>query len=156
MRTVNSYSGGNQPYWTFLGVDQLDALIFGCGRLPNMLIEYLQQEGYNITVIASEQNPLIELEKKYSISTILIKDPLIQDYLHEANMSIAEMFFALSSCDNTNIMLSQIAKHLFNVNTVICHIEDPNLHDIYSELGLDVIGKSDSQLYQKTINLIEA
>ena len=156
MQTANSYSGENQPYLTFVRVDTLDALIFGCGRLSIMVLEYLQKQGCNVTVLDSEQNPLIELEKKYTIQTILIKDPVIQDYLQEANIRIAEMFFGLSRCDHTNILLSQIAKHLFNISTVICHIEDPSLHDIYSQLGLKVVGKSDSQLYQKTIDLLEA
>ena len=44
---------------------------------------------------------------------------------------------------------------IFDVKTVICRIEDPELNEIYSELDLKVIGKADRQLYLETTNLIE-
>ena len=155
MRDANLYSGGNPPCQTFVGINPLNALIFGCDILTDLLIKYLQHHGYNVTVVAYEQDLLIDLERKYTLPTILIKDHIIQDYLQESNVKNVDMFLALSTDDHTNVMLAQEAKHLFDVKTVICRIENPELNEIYSELGLTVIGKSDSQLYLEITNLIE-
>ena len=133
----------------------MNALIFGCDILTDLIIKYLQPHGYIVTVVAYEQDLLIDLERKYTLATILIKDHVMQDYLQESNVKNVDMFLAVSTNDHTNVMLAQEAKHLFDVKTVICRIEDPELNEIYSELGLKVIGKSDSQLYLEITNLIE-
>ncbi len=133
----------------------MNTLIFGCDIHTDLIIKYLHPQGYNVTVVAYEQDLLEDLERNYTLPTILIKDPIMQDYLQEANIRNTDMFLALSTDDHTNVLLSQVAKHLFDVKTVICRIEDPALNEIYSELGLKVIGKYDSQLYLETINLIE-
>ena len=124
--------------------------------LTDLIINYLQPNGYNVTIVAYEQDLLIDLERQYALSTILIKDHIMQDYLQESNVKNVDMFLALSTDDHTNIMLSQVAQHLFDVKTVICRIEDPTLNEIYSELDLKVIGKSDRQLYLEITKLIEA
>ena len=133
----------------------MNALIFGCDILTDLIIKYLQPHGYIVTVVAYEQDLLIDLERKYTLPTILIKDHLMQDYLQESNVKNVDMFLALSTDDHTNVMLAQEAKHLFDVKTVICRIENPELNEMYCELGLTVIGKSDSQLYLEITNLIE-
>ena len=133
----------------------MNTLIFGCDIHTDLIIKYLHPQGYNVTVVAYEQDLLEDLERNYTLPTILIKDPIMQDYLQEANIRNTDMFLALSTDDHTNVLLSQVAKHLFDVKTVVCRIEDPALNEIYSELGLKVIGKYDSQLYLETINLIE-
>ena len=133
----------------------MNALIFGCDILTDLIIKYLQPHGYNVTVVAYEQDLLIDLERKYNLPTILIKDHIMQDYLQESNVKNVDMFLSLSTDDHINLMLAQEAKHLFDVKTVICRIENPELNEMYSELGLTVIGKSDSQLYLEITNLIE-
>ena len=133
----------------------MNALIFGCDILTDLIIKYLQLNGYNVTVVAYEQDRLIDLERKYTLPTIMIKDHIMQDYLQESNIKNVDMFLALSADDYTNVMLAQVAKYLFDVKTVICRIEDRELNELYSELDLKVIGKSDSQLYLETIHLIE-
>ena len=155
MHNANLYSGGNPPCQTFLGINPLNTLIFGCEILTDLITKYLQSRGYNVTVVAYERDLLIDLERKYTLPTILIKDQIMQEYLQESNINNADMFLALSADDHTNVMLAQVAKYLFDVKTVICRIEDPELNEIYSELDLTVIGKSDSQLYLETTNLIE-
>ena len=155
-RDANLYSGENPPCQTFLGTNPLHALIFGSDILTDLMIKYLQPHGYSVTVVGYERDLLIDLERKYTVPTILIKDPIMQDYLQESNIKNVDMFLALSVDDYTNVMIAQVAKHLFDVKTVICRIEDPDLNEIYSELDLMVIGKSDNQLYLETTNLIEA
>ena len=152
---ANLYSGENQPYQRSVGINPLNALIFGCDILTDLIVKYLQSHGYHVTIVDPEQDILIDLERKYTLPTILIKDHIMQDYLQESNIRNVDMFLALSTDDHTNVMVSQIAKHLFDVNTVICRIENPTLHEIYSQLGLQVIGKSDINLYEETTNLIE-
>ena len=49
------------------------------------------------------------------------------------------MFMALSGVDTLNALTGQMAKHLFQVPTVVCRIDDPTLQEMYEELGIVAI-----------------
>ena len=75
--------------------------------------------------------------------------------MQEGDIEITEVFLAISDRDHQNVLVAQIAKHIFNVGTVICRLENPQLQQLYAGLGLKVIGTSTSGLYQETRQLIE-
>ena len=77
----------------------MNTLIFGCDIHTDLIIKYLHPQGYNVTVVAYEQDLLEDLERNYTLPTILIKDPIMQDYLQEANIRNTDMFLALSTDD---------------------------------------------------------
>ena len=66
----------------------------------------------------------------------------MQDYLQESSIDHCDVFLAMSSDDHQNILVSQIAKHIYNVPKVVCHLDSPQLQVMYAALGLDVIGYS--------------
>ena len=66
----------------------------------------------------------------------------MKDYLQEGGIDHADVFLAMSDDDHQNILVSQIAKHIFNVPKVVCHLDSPQLQVIYAGLGLDVVGYS--------------
>ncbi|MCH7714301.1 MAG: TrkA family potassium uptake protein, partial [Chloroflexi bacterium] len=41
--------------------------------------------------------------------------------------------------EHQNILTSQIAKHIFNVQKVVCRLEDPELQRLYSEMDLEIV-----------------
>ncbi len=75
--------------------------------------------------------------------------------MQEGDIEITEVFLAISDRDHQNVLVAQIAKHIFNVGIVICRLESPQLQQLYAGLGLKVIGTSTSSLYQETRQLIE-
>ena len=79
------------------------------------MIKYLQPHGYSVTVVGYERDLLIDLERKYTVPTILIKDPIMQDYLQESNIKNVDMFLALSADDHRNVMLAQVALSLIHI-----------------------------------------
>src|SRR5207249_3536792 len=60
-----------------------------------------------------------------------------QDVLVRAGIEQADVFIAVTSGDNTNIMASQIARERFHVGRVLTRIVDPIRAHVYHELGLD-------------------
>ena len=53
-----------------------------------------------------------------------------------AGVREADAFIALTQGDNRNLMASQMAKHLFNVETVVTRVYDPLRAELYGRLGL--------------------
>jgi Trk K+ transport system NAD-binding subunit len=130
-------------------------MIFGCGTLTDLLVPYLRQAGHLVTVLTDDADALERLRKEYQVQGVYITEPLMQDYLQEGDIEITEVFLAISDSDHQNALVAQIAKHIFNVGTVICRLENPQLQQLYAGLGLKVIGTSTSGLYQETRQLIE-
>jgi Trk K+ transport system NAD-binding subunit len=76
------------------------------------------------------------------IKGIFIADPMMHDYLQEAHVDVAELFLALSDDEHQNALVSQVAKHIYNVPQVVCRLDNPQLQQLYSGLGLKVVGFS--------------
>jgi len=130
-------------------------MIFGCGTLTDLLVPYLKQAGHLVTVLTDDADALERLRGEYQVKGVYITEPLMQDYLQEGDIEIAEVFLAISGRDHQNVLVAQIAKHIFNVGTVICRLENPQLQQLYAGLGLKIIGTSTSGLYEETRQLID-
>ena len=67
---------------------------------------------------------------------------MMQDYLQEGGIDHADVFLAMSADAHQNILVAQIAKHIFNVPKVVCHLGNSELQVMYAALGLEVVGYS--------------
>ena len=117
-------------------------LIFGCNRLSNSLVAGFAGEGNQITVLGGQRDCLESVATHFGVRVILTAEPMMQDYLQEGGIDHADVFLAMSGDDHENILASQIAKHIYNVPKVVCHLGSPQLQVMYAALGLDVVGYS--------------
>ena len=117
-------------------------LIFGCNRLSSSLVADLARDLNEITVLGSEQDSLEMVATQSGVKVVLTAEPIMKDYLQEGGIDHADVFLAMSEDDHQNILVSQIAKHIFNVPKVVCHLSSPELQVMYAGLGLDVVGYS--------------
>ena len=117
-------------------------LIYGWGQLAASAIRDLVGEDMEITVLGKERSRLERLSAYPGVTVALLTEPVMQNYLLEAGISQADAFLALSDDDHENLLLAQVAKQIFNVPRVVCHVENPQLQVLYSALGLNVVGYS--------------
>ena len=117
-------------------------LIFGCNRLSSSLVADLARDLNEITVLGSDRDSLESVATQSSVKVVLTAEPMMKDYLQEGGIDHADVFLAVSDDDHQNILVSQIAKHIFNVPKVVCHLDSPQLQVMYASLGLDVVGYS--------------
>ena len=117
-------------------------LIFGCNRLSSSLVADLARDLNEITVLGSDRDSLESVATQSSVKVVFTAEPMMKDYLQEGGIDHADVFLAMSDDDHQNILVSQIAKHIFNVPKVVCHLGSPQLQVMYAGLGLDVVGYS--------------
>ncbi len=117
-------------------------LIYGWGQLAASAIQDLSAQDVEITVLGRQRSRLERLSAYSGVTATLIAEPAMQDYLLESGISHADAFLALSDDDHENLLLAQIAKHMFNVPKVVCHVENPELQFMYTKMGLNVVGSS--------------
>ena len=117
-------------------------LIFGCNRLGSNLVEDLSGRDADITVLGDDRDCLERIAGLQGVRVILTAEPMMQDYLQEGGIDHSDVFLAMSGDDHHNVLVSQIAKHIYNVPKVVCHLDSPQLQVMYAALGLDVVGYS--------------
>ncbi|MEA3494190.1 MAG: TrkA family potassium uptake protein [Candidatus Margulisiibacteriota bacterium] len=113
-------------------------IIVGCGRVGSELAQILSQEGHNVVIIDKNSKSFKRLGPDFNGISItgIGFDP---DILKRAGVERADALAAVTNGDNSNIMVSQIAKKIYNVPRVITRIYDPLRADIYKKFGLNTI-----------------
>ncbi len=117
-------------------------VIVGCGRLGASIAHSLLHEEHRIHILDTDQGNFQRLRQDPVSSGRIV--PIVGDGtlfadLRNAQIEDAEIFIAVSGRDTQNALASQIAKHIFEVPTVICRMNDPDRKEMYDSLGLTAI-----------------
>jgi trk system potassium uptake protein TrkA len=113
-------------------------VIMGCGRVGARLARMFDQEGHTVAVIDLNSEALLRLGENFNGVTI-VGTGIDEDVLKHAGIEQADVFLALTSQDNPNIMAAQIADLRFKVPRVITRIYDPAREDTFHDMGMETI-----------------
>jgi len=113
-------------------------VIMGCGRLGAQIATQLSVKDYDVVVIDEEPQAFEQLGTGFNGMTV-IGTGIDLEVQKKAGVDNADVFAALTSDDNTNIMAAQVAKEIFKVPKVIARIYDPKREYVYHQLGLESI-----------------
>lgn len=116
----------------------MNILLVGCGKVGSKLAVALSSDGHEVTVIDSDKSNFKLLPSDFSGYTT-VGIPIDLDVLRRAGIENCDAVAVVSSDDNTNIMVSQVAKEIFNIPIVITRIYDPAREDLFSHFGLKTI-----------------
>ena len=107
----------------------------GCGRVGSTVAGRLDADGHDVTIIDLDTQAFLRLPGSFAGERL--RGSGIDDRtLVAAGVREADAFIALTQGDNRNLMASQMAKHLFNVETVVTRVYDPLRAELYGRLGL--------------------
>jgi trk system potassium uptake protein len=120
-------------------------LIVGAGRVGSSLARTFIREGHDVSCLDEDPESHARLEigmdeawedtgGRFTVGT-----GLEIEALKAAGIDRADVFFAATDGDNTNIVIAQIAKRRFNVPTVIARILDPLRAEWYERQGVHTI-----------------
>lgn len=125
------------------------ALIVGGGRVGSGVAKTLLREGWEITIVDESKEALVRLGEEYA-GEFVHGPGLDVDLLKEAGIERADVFVASTDGDNTNLVISQIARLQFNVPYVVARIQDPDRARFFSEqLSLQTVSPTTT-----TINML--
>jgi len=110
----------------------------GCGRVGGRLALMFDREQHQVSVIDLHAGAFERLGPDFQGITI-VGTGIDEDVLKSAGIEQADVFLALTSQDNPNIMAAQIAQLRFKVPRVVTRIYDPPREDTFHDLGLETI-----------------
>jgi trk system potassium uptake protein len=113
-------------------------VIVGCGRVGSTLARELISLGNTVAVIDRRADAFLRLGDEFAGQTIvgIGFDP---DVLVAAGIERASALAAVTSGDNSNIMIARVARERFKIQSVVARIYDPKRAEIYERLGIATV-----------------
>jgi trk system potassium uptake protein len=113
-------------------------LIAGCSRLGASIASMFSSRGKEVVVLDLEEKSFKSISGDYSGFSV-VGDATDIDVLKEAGAEKADLLVAATDDDNTNIMISEIAKNILGIPKVISRIYDTEKEIVYREFSIDTI-----------------
>lgn len=113
-------------------------VIIGCGRLGANVAAMFSRRGNDVVMIDKDGDSFRKLSPEYSGFSVEA-DATDIDALKKADIDKACILVAVTDNDNVNIMVSQIARVIFNIPKVIARLYDADKEKINSEHSIHTI-----------------
>jgi len=113
-------------------------VVVGCGRVGSGLARILEDQDHTVAVIDKQTKAFRRLPEGFGGRTIQGVG-FDRDRLREAGIEEAGALAAVTSGDNSNIMVARTAREVFGLDRVIARIYDPRRAAIYEKLGIPTI-----------------
>lgn len=116
----------------------MHVVVMGCGRTGSRLATRLDREGHSVAVIDKDRTAFHLLGLEFG-GLVVEGIGFDSEVLVNAGIERADVYIAVSSGDNSNIVSSVIAKDVFHVPRVITRIYDPRRAVIYRRFGIPTV-----------------
>ena len=118
------------------------AAIMGCGQIGSSIASTLAEDGWSLHMIdidpaAFSLLPAGMVDDGHIVA--IVGDGTLESDLRKASAQDADVFVAVSGKDARNALAAQIAKHVLQVPTVICRVNDPAAKEMYEQFGIVTI-----------------
>jgi trk system potassium uptake protein len=111
------------------------ALVIGCGRVGSSVALELNRQGWDVTAIDEKEDVLQRLGENWS-GGFVVGHGMDMAVLREAGIEEADAVVVATDGDNTNLVIGQMAKKRFNIETTVVRVLDPARAALYEDLGL--------------------
>lgn len=117
----------------------LSVLIAGGGKVGMYLAKILLTEGHRVTILEDNKNDLDKLRKEFSSSHLIEGNPTNPHDLSVAGISSVDVVAAVTRFDETNLVITSLAKFEFKVKRTIARVNIPKNAWLFTkEMGVDV------------------
>ena len=116
----------------------MHVVIVGCGRVGSSLAHSLVDGGHTVAIIDRRPEAFARLGDGFA-GQIVTGIGFDRDTLREAGIERADAVAAVTSGDNSNILIARVARETFEIRRVVARIYDPRRATIYQRLGISTV-----------------
>ncbi len=113
-------------------------IVIGYGRVGSQAVRRLSMENHHLTVIDKDRQ-VLERAARDVRARVVFGDATDPELLREAGAEKADVVFALTRHENTNLMAAQIAKSLFKVPRVVAVVYDTQREQSFHAAGIETL-----------------
>jgi len=116
----------------------MHVIVVGCGRVGSEVASHLAGSEHDVIVIDRRLEAFRRLGDGFKGQT-MVGVGFDRDVLTEAGITPASAVAAVTSGDNSNILIARVARETFGVKHVVARIYDPRRASIYERLGIATV-----------------
>lgn len=116
----------------------MHVVVVGCGRVGAGLAGAIEGLGHTVAVVDRRPPAFDRLPEDFSGSRV-VGVGFDRDRLRAAGVEQAGAVAAVTSGDNSNILIARVARETFGIERVVARIYDPRRAAIYERLGIPTI-----------------
>lgn len=120
----------------------MKVIIAGCGRVGSLLAVALADDGVDVTVIDAEPEAFTRLPDDFA-GQVLRGIVFDRATLEIAGIERADVFVAVTSGDNSNIVSARTARERYGVPHVVARIADPIRAEIYRRFDVHTVAAAE-------------
>jgi trk system potassium uptake protein len=113
-------------------------VIVGCGRVGSSLAHSLVAANHTVAIIDRNAEAFGRLGEGFTGQTVN-GIGFDRDQLKVAGIERADAVAAVTSGDNSNILIARVARETFGIERVVARIYDPKRATIYQRLGISTV-----------------
>ena len=116
----------------------MNILIAGCGTVGSTLAMKMSRAGHTVCIVDRNAETFNNLDDDFDGMTV-VGNPIDQDVLRRCGIEGCDAVAAVTTFDNVNVVLSQVAKEVFHIQKVLTRIYDPTREPVFASMGLQII-----------------
>lgn len=116
----------------------MHVIVVGCGRVGSEVAVNLASADHDVVVIDRRVSAFRRLGEDFA-GTTMVGVGFDRDVLTEAGITPDCAVAAVTSGDNSNILIARVARETFGVKRVVARIYDPRRASIYERLGIATV-----------------
>ena len=113
-------------------------IVVGCSEVGYHLTKALLASGHEVVVVEKDRDRYQLLNDELG-SVAFAGDGTDERTLRRAGITRADVLVAVAGRDETNLVICQMTKHIFQVPRTMALIKDPKNEPIFHVLGVDVV-----------------
>jgi trk system potassium uptake protein TrkA len=114
------------------------AVVIGSGRVGSSVAKGLAADGWDVVVVDEEEDALGRLGPAWR-GGFVVGHGMDVTVLEEAGVGEVDAAVVATNGDNTNIVIGQLLKQRYGVETVVVRLLDPARAKFYSDRGMSVV-----------------
>ena len=116
----------------------MHVIVVGCGRVGSSLALQLTKAGHTVAIIDRKGDAFNRLPADFA-GQVITGVGFDRDRLIEAGVQHADALAAVTSGDNSNVLIARVARETFGIDKVVARIYDPRRAAIYERLGIATV-----------------
>jgi trk system potassium uptake protein TrkA len=116
----------------------MHVVVVGCGRVGSGLAGALESQGHSVAIIDKRESAFRRLPANFS-GQALVGVGFHRPLLVSAGIEKADALAAVTSGDNSNILVARVAREAFGIERVVARIYDARRAAIYERLGIPTV-----------------
>lgn len=126
-------------------------IIVGGGRVGTSLASHLAADGHDVVIVERNQE-IANVLKADTTFFVVSGDGTDAQNLEDAGASKADVLFAVTGDDNTNLVAVQVGDHQFNIPNIVLGVNNPRNVKVFKELGVKKVIDRTSDAVEKMID----